>query len=388
VNAGRLGKGTLETSRSPLFPNFFIFFFMSSNPCISGKRRGLSLEANPIIEIGRRKAIFSTQQGTLRRTFSDSSSSPFSPSPIIFKMASKGGSGGTRGASSSQPLASSVIGSLYSHQVHVQSPTNPAKILKKYGFFQFKEDATTTPWHISSPLNLAPATRLLPKFKEHLPRFSGNNIVTTSEHLVAFSNACHNIGANDNDTCMCLFVKSLEGKAAAYFFDLPPKILSTWEELVYWFKSTYGQSKSPVEQLHEYNNIAYKDGETINSFNLHFTKLYNQIPELILPQNQDTFMQYYNALPSPYRHRIEEKAIDNIGFALHTCLEYEEEIERTGLPKGDSIKQTDMSALLQLVKDMNNRMIAYERKGNVPSLTLGASSSSSTPFRNTNEKKN
>jgi hypothetical protein len=250
---------------------------MSSNPCISRRRRGLSPEATPIIEIGRRKAIFSTQESTLRRTLSDSSSSPFSPLPITFKMTSAGGASGVGGASSSQPSASSVIGSLYSHQVPIQSATNPAKVIKKYGLFQFEEDATTTPWHVSSPLNLAPATRLLPKFKEHLPKFSGNNIVSTNEHLVAFSNACHNIGANDNDTCMRLFVNSLEGKATTDFFDLPPKILSTWEELVYWFKSTYGQSKSPTEQLREYNNISYKDGETIKSFNLRFTKLYNQI---------------------------------------------------------------------------------------------------------------
>jgi hypothetical protein len=180
---------------------------------------------------------------------------------------------------------------------------------------------------------------------------------------VAFSNACHNIGANDNDTCMRLFVNSLEGKVAADFFDLPPKILSTWEELVYWFKSTYGQSKIPAEQLREYNNIAYKNGETIKSFNLCFTKLYNQIPELIRPQNQAAFMHYYNALPSPYHHRLEEKSIDNLGSTLHTCLEYEEQLERTGLPQGESVKQTDMSALLQLVQDMNNRMIVYERKG-------------------------
>jgi hypothetical protein len=184
---------------------------------------------------------------------------------------------------------------------------------------------------------------------------------------------------------MRLFVNSLEGKAAADFFDLPPKILSTWEELVYWFKSTYGKSKIPIEKLREYNNIAYKDGKTINSFNLHFTKSYNQIHELILPWNQAAFMHYYNALSSPYRHRLEEKAIDNLGSTLHTCLEYEEQLERTSLPKGDSVKQTNTYALLQLVQDMNNRMIAYERKGNVPSLSPGASSSSPPPFRNTNE---
>jgi hypothetical protein len=44
----------------------------------------------------------------------------------------------------------------------------------------------------------------------------------------------------------------------------------------------------------------------------------------------------------------------------------------------------NMSALLQLVQDMNNQMTSFERKGNVPSLTPGASSSS-PPFRNPNE---
>jgi hypothetical protein len=74
-------------------------------------------------------------------------------------------------------------------------------------------------------------------------------------------------------------------------------------------------------------------------------------------------MHYYNALPSPYRHRLEEKAIDNLGSALQACLEYEDKLERKGLPKGDLVKKTYMSALLQLMQDMNNRMIAYEQKG-------------------------
>jgi hypothetical protein len=245
-----------------------------------------------------------TQESTLRRTLYDSTSSPFSPLPITFKMEYVGGASGVGGASSSQHLTSSIIHSLFSHQVPIQSATSPTEFIKKYVLFQFEEDATTTPWHVSSPLNLATATHLLPKFKGNLPKFSGNNIVSKNEHLVEFSNSFHNIGANDNDTCMCLFVNSLEGKEAVDFFDLPPNILSTWEELVYWFNSTYGQSKSPDEQLREYNNISYKDGETIKSFNLCFTKLYNQIPELILPQNQDDFMNYYNVIPSHYLHRL------------------------------------------------------------------------------------
>jgi hypothetical protein len=193
--------------------------------------------------------VLSTQQGDLRRTSPDCFSLPFSPSPIIHKMASSGGSGGTGSASSSQSSASSAIGSLYIHHIPIQCTTNPTKVIKKYGIFEFEEDTTTTPWHVSSPLNLAPATRPLAKFKDHLHRFSRNNIVTRYEHLVTFSNACHNIGANDNNTCMHLFVNSLEGKAGADFFEFRANILSTWEELIYWFRSTYGKSKIPTEKL-------------------------------------------------------------------------------------------------------------------------------------------
>jgi hypothetical protein len=153
---------------------------MSLNPLISRRRRGLSPEITPIAEIGRRNVVFSTQQSTLKRNLSYSTSLSFSPLPIIHKMTSMGGSGGTGGASSSQPSTLSVIGSLYSHQVPAQSTTNPTKVINKYGLFQFEEDATPTPWHVSSPLNLAPATRPLPEFKEHIPRFSGNNTVTTN----------------------------------------------------------------------------------------------------------------------------------------------------------------------------------------------------------------
>jgi hypothetical protein len=166
---------------------------MSLDSCVSRRRRGFSPEINLIAEIGRRNIVLSTQQSDLRRTLSDSSISCFSPSPIIHKMTSSGGSGGTGSASSSLSSCSSMIFRLYSHHIPFQSTTNPTKVIKKYGLFQFEEDATTTPWHVSSPLNLTLATHPLPKFKENLPRFSGNNTVTTNEHLVAFYNAFHNI---------------------------------------------------------------------------------------------------------------------------------------------------------------------------------------------------
>jgi hypothetical protein len=54
---------------------------------------------------------------------------------------------------------------------------------------------------------------------------------------------------------MCLFVNSLEGNTASDCFELPQKIFSTWAELSYWFKSTYGQPQSPTHNLKVYNNL-------------------------------------------------------------------------------------------------------------------------------------
>jgi hypothetical protein len=76
-------------------------------------------------------------------------------------------------------------------------------------------------------------------------------------------------------------------------------------------------------------------------------------------------MHYYNALTSPYHHRLEEKAIDNIGSAMHAFSEYEEQLERIGLPQGESVRQTNMSALLHLLQDMKNSMIAFKQKGTI-----------------------
>lgn len=126
------------------------------------------------------------------------------------------------------PAGSTLLGSMYSGYNPIVSANDPNKVIKTYGLFRFEDDLNATLWHVSSPLNLAPACVPLPKFKDYLPKFSGNGTCTVEDHLNAFSNACHNIGANTNDTCMRLFVNSLEGKASSNFFDLAPKSFSTW----------------------------------------------------------------------------------------------------------------------------------------------------------------
>jgi len=139
------------------------------------------------------------------------------------------------------------------------------------------------PWFVTSSLNLPRATTLLPKFKDHFYKFSSNRVPSKNEHLSTFSNACINIDMHNNDTCMCLLFNSIEGRATTEFFKLPDKIFTTWCELTYWFKSTFGSVDNLTEYLKCFNNLDFKESETINDFNLHFMKLYNHILEVIRP---------------------------------------------------------------------------------------------------------
>jgi len=176
---------------------------------------------------------------------------------------------------SGSSIGSISIDNMFSHTNPTAHPSNPRKVIKKLGIFQYEVDVDAMPWLVKSPLNLAPPNDPLPKFKYHLPKFSRNEVMTTKKHLAAFSNACINIDTNDNNVCVCLFINSLEGIAAAKFFEFPDKVFSTWNELTYWFKSTFRNINNPVEHLKNFNNLTFKESGTVKAFNLRLMKLYN-----------------------------------------------------------------------------------------------------------------
>jgi len=150
-SSGRLNKVwlgiNLLVKRYILCPLVLVFY---------RRMRGLSLEINHVSKIGRRNNVLKHLQRKHRRSLYDSSSSSVSFFPITFNMKSFGTSFGTGQSSSSQASSSTLIGSIFSHQIPLNSTTNPSKVINKFGLFQFEEDATNTPWHVSSPLVVAP----------------------------------------------------------------------------------------------------------------------------------------------------------------------------------------------------------------------------------------
>ena len=90
--------------------------------------------------------------------------------------------------------------------------------------------------------------------------------------------------------------------------------------------------------------MVFHPGESIKSFNLRFTKLYNKIHELI------ALIHYYNSITPIYKNRLEEKVVDSIATTLQTFLEYEDQILRTGLPIYDTNKSIEMTSVCSSCK--------------------------------------
>lgn len=121
-------------------------------------------------------------------------------------------------------------------------------------------------------------------------------------------------------------------------------------------------SKNLVEHLKTFNLLTFKEGETIKAFNLRFMNLYNRIPETIKPSSQASLVQYYNALPPPYRHHLEENNVNCLGSSLQVRIEFEEKKLQTNLPFEQPSSKTDRTAMLQMMQEMHSRMISFEHR--------------------------
>ena len=126
---------------------------MQSNPRQSRRIRGQSPEFDPVTR-HRQRHISSTVPGAIRASRSDS----YIPSSIHSNPSSQTTpSPSSIPTMAANPNGSMLLGSMYSGYNPTVSVNDPTKVIKTYGLFRFEEDANTTPWHVPSPLNLAPA---------------------------------------------------------------------------------------------------------------------------------------------------------------------------------------------------------------------------------------
>jgi hypothetical protein len=82
----------------------------------------------------------------------------------------------------------------------------------------------------------------------------------------------------------------------------------------------------------------------------------------ICPTNLVSMLHYYEILPPLYRWRLEEKNVQNLELALTTCLDFEEQIRRTGFSFGIHDLHKDLSFLIPVIKSLQDRMFFLESR--------------------------
>lgn len=112
--------------------------------------------------------------------------------------------------------------------------------------------------------------------------------------------------------------------------------------------------------------MIFQPGESMKAFSLRFTKLYNKILEIIRPHEQVSLINYYDTIPHVYKNILEDKFINDIATSLQTYLEYEDQIKRIGLHVCYTNKSQEITSILQLMQDINNHMISFERRVSMP----------------------
>jgi hypothetical protein len=66
-----------------------------------------------------------------------------------------------------------------------------------------------------------------------LPRFNGEDEITTLEHLSTFDYFTDNQGLEHEDVYMRIFVQTFEGEVRTWFKGFPPNSIDSWDALEY-----------------------------------------------------------------------------------------------------------------------------------------------------------
>ncbi|KAH9291358.1 hypothetical protein KI387_043453, partial [Taxus chinensis] len=89
----------------------------------------------------------------------------------------------------------------------------------------------------TSPISLAQPLHELPKgSRKNFPKFRGDGSQLPKEHVATFITACGVLGIEHEDVSVQLFVESLQEKYFEWFYMLPPRSVTYWEDIRSAFK--------------------------------------------------------------------------------------------------------------------------------------------------------
>jgi hypothetical protein len=187
--------------------------------------------------------------------------------------------------------------------------------------------------------NILGSPHELPKdFKDWLPIFSGEDLITNEDHLDFFLRALEPYDQHE-DVLMRIFSYTFIGKAKEWYDSILPLTIMNWDLFREPFTKIFGKNKyyqSIYDQLYNYKiNL----GESIRDFNDRFNTLIRSFPQDLKPSQGTILNSYISTMKDPYVVLIRRRPTTLFEAQERVC-EIEENIISSIMQEEDCIEET------------------------------------------------
>jgi hypothetical protein len=179
-----------------------------------------------------------------------------------------------------------------------------------------------TPLVLPQPVNSLPPGDYL----KYMPKFTGEEDITTKEHLTTFYSYADNQNIENEDVWMRVFIQSLFGEARKWFRGLTHGSITGIETLDEAFLRHWGDLKDFLYYITEFGSLQRKEGESISNFSKRFNKMHNKIPDEIKPTKTSAKITYASAFDPELCLLLRERISPSLVHMQDAALEVESNI--------------------------------------------------------------
>lgn len=98
-------------------------------------------------------------------------------------------------------------------------------------------------------------------------KFDPDSMVKAEDHLDKFYLQLQNLEVCYDDVACILFACTLDGCAAAWYHNLPPKFIQSWFAFKHMFLEKFSNEKTPTMLLKELGSLKMEGKEKVKYFN-------------------------------------------------------------------------------------------------------------------------
>jgi hypothetical protein len=182
--------------------------------------------------------------------------------------------------------------------------------------------ARYAPLILPQPMNPLPAGDYL----KYMPKFTGEEDITTEEHLAAFYSYADNLNIENEDVWMRVFIQSLDGEVRKWFRGLAPGSIAGIEALDNAFLRQWGDKKDFMYYMTEFGSLKKKEGESVSDFSKRFNKMYYKIPAEIKPTEASAKISYANAFDPDFCLLLRERRATSLAQMQDAAIEVESNV--------------------------------------------------------------